>query len=173
MPTSPDVIAGARKAYHVPAGRPVLCLRAKTESFPPSLTKLLQITIYGGGGNRTRVRGRTEQSVYERSPCFISPAGRFTDNLPTGQPSWSVALRAIGTPSAPSPISGADSGSRAQPGSTSPDLASTRRRVRVRSCSHLLWCRLIYEANRRPRLATLPENRPRRNLIAPVCVLRV
>ena len=42
---------------------------------------------YGGGGNRTRVRGRTEQSVYERSPCFISPDGRFTDNLPTGQPS--------------------------------------------------------------------------------------
>ena len=41
----------------------------------------------GGGGNRTRVRGRTEQSVYERSPCLISPAGRFTDNLPTGQPS--------------------------------------------------------------------------------------
>jgi hypothetical protein len=66
-----------------------------------------------------------------------------------------------------------NSGSRAQPGSTSPDLASTRRRVRVRSCSHLLLCRLIYEANRRPRLATLPENRPRRNLIAPVCVLRV
>ena len=50
----------------------------------------LKVTISresGGGGNRTRVRGRTEQSVYERSPCFISPAGRFTDNLPTGQPS--------------------------------------------------------------------------------------
>ena len=41
----------------------------------------------GGGGNRTRVRGRTGQSVYERSPCLISPAGRFTDDLPTGQPS--------------------------------------------------------------------------------------
>ena len=61
--------------------------RAKTESFPPSSRKFLQIGIYGGGGNRTRVRGRTEQSVYERSPCFISPDGRFTDNLPTGQPS--------------------------------------------------------------------------------------
>jgi hypothetical protein len=44
--------------------------------------------------------------------------------------------------------------------------------VRVRSCSHLLWCRLIYEANRRPRLAALPENRPRRDLVAPVCVFR-
>ena len=40
----------------------------------------------GGGGNRTRVRGRTEQSVYERSPCLISPTGRFTDDQPTGQP---------------------------------------------------------------------------------------
>ncbi len=41
----------------------------------------------GGGGNRTRVRGRTEQSVYERSSRFISPAGRFANDLPTGQPS--------------------------------------------------------------------------------------
>jgi len=64
--------------------------------------------LSGGGGNRTRVRGRTEQSVYERSPCFISPAGRFTDDQPTGQPSYGVALRAIGTPSAPSPIVGAE-----------------------------------------------------------------
>jgi hypothetical protein len=31
--------------------------------------------------------------------------------------------------------------------------------------------RLINEANRGPRLATRPENRPRRNLIAPVCFL--
>jgi hypothetical protein len=62
-----------------------------------------------------------------------------------------------------------NSGSRAQPGSTSPYLASARRRVRVRSCSHLLWCRWISEANRRPRLAALPENRPRRDLVAPVC----
>jgi hypothetical protein len=45
-----------------------------------------------------------------------------------------------------------------------------RRRVRVRSCSHLLLCRLFYEADRRPRLAARPENRPRRDLVAPVCV---
>jgi len=31
------------------------------------------------------------------------------------------------------------------------------------------WFRLFYEADRRPRLAALPERRPRRNLIAPVC----
>src|SRR5262249_36229056 len=47
-----------------------------------------------------------------------------------------------------------------------------RRRVRDRS-SHLLCCRWIYEANRRPRLAALPENRPRRNQVAPVCPLIV
>jgi hypothetical protein len=63
---------------------------------------------YGGGGNRTRVRGRTEQSVYERSSRFVSPAGRFANDQPTGQPSFSVALRAIGSPSAPSPIVGAE-----------------------------------------------------------------
>jgi len=39
---------------------------------------------------------------------LISPAGRFANDLPTGQPSFSVALRAIGSPSAPSPIVGAD-----------------------------------------------------------------
>ena len=63
---------------------------------------------YGGGGNRTRVRGRTEQSVYERSPCLLSPAGRFTDNPPTGQPSCVVTPQAIGSPLVPSPIVGAE-----------------------------------------------------------------
>ena len=63
----------------------------------------------GGGGNRTRVRGRTEQSVYERSPCLISPAGRFTDDQPTGQPSCVVTPQAIGSPLVPSPKVGAES----------------------------------------------------------------
>jgi hypothetical protein len=67
--------------------------------------------IYGGGGNRTPVRGRTEQNVYERSPCLISPAGRFTDDQPTGQPSCVVTPQAIGFPLASSPNVGA--GSRA------------------------------------------------------------
>ena len=42
---------------------------------------------HGGGGNRTRVRGRTGQGIYERSPRLISPGGRFADDQPTGQPS--------------------------------------------------------------------------------------
>ena len=63
---------------------------------------------HGGGGNRTRVRGRTEQSVYERSPCLISPAGRFTDDPPTGQPSFRRHASGDGTPFAPSPIVGAE-----------------------------------------------------------------
>jgi hypothetical protein len=65
--------------------------------------------IYGGGGNRTRVRGRTGQGIYERSPCLISPAGRFTDDQPTGQPSCVVTPQAIGSPLVPSPIVGAGS----------------------------------------------------------------
>src|SRR6185437_3172288 len=36
----------------------------------------------------------------------------------------------------------------------------------LRTC---VWFRLFYEADRRPRLAALPENRPRRNHGAPVC----
>jgi hypothetical protein len=77
-------------------------LKGGNPRFPP-------LARSGGGGNRTPVRGRTGQNVYERSPRFISPAGRFTDNPPTGQPSFSVALRAIGSPSAPSPNVGAES----------------------------------------------------------------
>ena len=37
--------------------------------------------------------------------------------------------------------------------------------------SHLCVSRWINEANRGPRLATQPENRPRRNQVAPVCHL--
>ena len=63
----------------------------------------------GGGGNRTPVRGRTAQNVYERSPCLISPAGRFTDDQPTGQPSFVVTPQAIGSPLVSSPNVGAGS----------------------------------------------------------------
>ena len=45
----------------------------------------------------------------------------------------------------------------------------TRQRVRDRD-PHLHWFRLFYEADRRPRLAARPENRPRRSHGAPVCL---
>src|SRR5438132_11127652 len=41
--------------------------------------------------------------------------------------------------------------------------------MRVHACSHLCFSRWINEADRGPRLAAQPENRPRRNLVAPVC----
>ena len=71
--------------------------------------KVSPLDRHGGGGNRTRVRGRTEQNVYERSPCLISPGGRFTDDQPTGQPSSEVTPQAIGSPSASSPNVGTGS----------------------------------------------------------------
>ena len=108
-------------------------------------------------------------SVYERSPRFA-----FARRSVRGQPADGLAI-----------LSGRASGDWLSLGAE-PDrwrpcpglgpnregrryLVSTRRRVRDRS-SHLRCCRWIYEANRRPRLATLPENRPRRNLVAPVCL---
>jgi hypothetical protein len=103
--------------------------------------------------------------------CSHPPAGSRTTHRRASHPSVSRSGR-LALPRRRARSLAPDPGPRAQPGSASPYLASTRRRVRVRSCSHLLWCRLIYEANRRPRLAALPENRPRRDLIAPVCVLR-
>jgi hypothetical protein len=43
-------------------------------------------------------------------------------------------------------------------------------RIVIRTC---ISSRLFYEADRGPRLATLPENRPRRYLVAPVCVSQI
>ena len=38
---------------------------------------------YGGGGNRTRVRGRTGPNVYKRSPRFSFDRRPEADTLPT------------------------------------------------------------------------------------------
>jgi len=38
----------------------------------------------GGGGNRTRVRGRTGQSVYKLRLPLNSPGGRLAADQPTG-----------------------------------------------------------------------------------------
>ena len=54
---------------------------------PPGGRGPVEPRVSGGGGNRTRVRGRTGQGIYERSPRLISPGGRFADDQPTGQPS--------------------------------------------------------------------------------------
>src|SRR5438045_3247475 len=64
----------------------------------------LLIEFHGGGGNRTRVRGRTGQNVYKRSPPLNLARRPEADALPAGQPSLAVALWAIGSPSAPSPF---------------------------------------------------------------------
>ena len=66
-------------------------------------------SIYGGGGNRTRVRSRTDRTSTSVVRALLSPAGRFADDLPAGQPSLSVVPPAIGFPLAPSPIVGAPS----------------------------------------------------------------
>src|ERR671910_943830 len=58
-----------------------------------------------------------------------------------------------------------DSDPRAETGATR-HLTEVRQRVRV-SYPHLRCSRLFYEADRGPRLAALPENRPRRNQVAP------
>src|SRR5919201_4133531 len=45
----------------------------------------------GGGGNRTRVRGRTGQSVYRFSPPLNLARRPEADALPAGKPSFGVA----------------------------------------------------------------------------------
>ena len=151
-----------------------LVLGARAESFPPPYRKSPAnsdlVEAAGIEPASAVAPNRASTSVVRASSH--PPAGSRTTCRRASHPEVSRSGR-LAFPRRRARFLAPNSGSRAQPGSTSPDLASTRRRVRVRSCSHLLLCRLIYEANRRPRLATLPENRPRRNLIAPVCVLRV
>jgi hypothetical protein len=63
--------------------------------------------LSGGGGNRTRVRGRTGQSIYERSSPWISPDGRWRTTYRRASPPLDVAPWASGSPVAPSPMVGA------------------------------------------------------------------
>ena len=47
------------------------------------IAKGLEALDSGGGGNRTRVRGRTGQNVYKRSPRFSFDRRPEADALPT------------------------------------------------------------------------------------------
>jgi hypothetical protein len=53
-------------------------LKGGNPRFPP-LT-----SMHGGGGNRTRVRGRTDKTSTSVVRALRSPGGRFADDLPTG-----------------------------------------------------------------------------------------
>ena len=152
-----------RQAAH-PSGRP--CSRLSGRS---CIARCRNDNKNGGGGNRTRVRGRTGQSVYKlRQPFAFArrPVGcRPTDGLAI------LRCRALGDWLS----LGAEPVSWRRCPSHGP--SSERRRYLVfrlgGECEIVLrTCfvsRLINEADRGPRLAALPENRPRRNLIAPVC----
>ena len=88
--------------------------------------RLQAFLVSGGGGNRTRVRGRTGKSIYKRSPGFRF-ARRSVPRRHTRRASHplSVAPRAIGSPLAPSPTLAPHSPPRAERGATSPVLRVT------------------------------------------------
>ena len=123
----------------------------------------------GGGGNRTRVRGRPAQNVYKlRLP--LSFARRPVGSRPTAGLAilWCRASGdwlSLGA----EPVS--DAATRATGRARSDALryglgSESECGVVLRTC---VCSRLFYEADRGPRLAALPENRPRRNQVAPVC----
>src|ERR671929_166976 len=122
----------------------------------------------GGGGNRTRVRGRTGLSVYKLRLRF-----EFARRPVRSRPTDGLAIlrcRASGDWLS----FGAEPVRWRRYPSHGP--SSERRRhltelggeceIVLRTC---FVSRLINEADRGPRLAALPENRPRRNQVAPVC----
>ena len=124
----------------------------------------------GGGGNRTRVRDRSDQSVYKlRLPLRFArrPAGsRPTDGLAIlwcrASGDW-LSLGAEPVSDAATRATGRARSDALRYGLGSESECGVVLRTYVSS-------RLFYEADRGPRLAALPENRPRRYLVAPVCV---
>ena len=126
----------------------------------------------GGGGNRTRVRGRTGQSVYKlRLPLRFArrPVGsRPTDGLAIlccrASGDW-LSLGAEPVSDAATRATGRARSDALRYGLGSESECGVVLRTYVKS-------RLFNEANRGPRLAALPENRPRRNQVAPVCQFR-
>jgi hypothetical protein len=98
---------------------------------------------------------------------LVSPGGRCADNLPTGQPIlWSHPSgdqRSFGA----SPFSDAATRTTGRIRSdASPNYLGGECEIVIRTYVDSRW---FNEANRGPRLAARPENRPRRNLVAPVC----
>src|SRR5437763_5276083 len=88
-----------------------------------------------GDGIRTRVRGRTGQNLYKRSPPLNLARRPEADALPAGQPSFDVALWAIGSPSAPSPLLAPLPEPRAQSGATSlPNYLGSECEIVLRTC---------------------------------------
>jgi hypothetical protein len=123
----------------------------------------------GGGGNRTRVRDRPEQSVYKlRLPFRFArrPVGsRPTDGLAIlwcrASGDW-LSLGAEPVSDAATRATGRARSDALRYGLGSESECGVVLRTYVGS-------RLFNEADRGPRLAALPENRPRRNQVAPVC----
>ena len=126
----------------------------------------------GGGGNRTRVRNRPDQSVYKlRLPLRFArrPVGsRPTDGLAIlwrrASGDW-LSLGAEPVSDAATRATGRARSDALRYGLGSESECGVVLRTYVKS-------RLFNEANRGPRLAALPENRPRRNQVAPVCQFR-
>jgi hypothetical protein len=126
----------------------------------------------GGGGNRTRVRDRPDQSVYKlRLPLRFArrPVGsRPIDGLAIlwcrASGDW-LSLGAEPVSDAATRATGRARSDALRYGLGSESECGVVLRTYVKS-------RLFNEANRGPRLAALPENRPRRNQVAPVCQFR-
>ena len=99
---------------------------------------------------------------------LISPGRPVVSDLPPGQPSCGLTPPAIGFPSGPARFMTPLPEPRAE-------FGATRHLISLGGeCEFIIRTyvvsRLFYEADRGPRPAAQPENRPRRDLVAPVCV---
>jgi hypothetical protein len=103
--------------------------------------------VSGGGGNRTRVRGRTARASTSLSYLRISPGRLVVGNRPSGPAILRCRTSGNGFPSVPSPLN--DAASRAT-GPARERRASllVKQRERVRCCcSHLRLFPVFYEAS--------------------------
>ena len=111
---------------------------------------------------------RTDRASTSLSHLVISPGRLVVGNPPTGPAILRCRTFGDRVPSVPSPLLVAATRATGPARERRAQLL-IRQRERVRcSCSHLC-CSRGFTRPPGPRLAALPENRPRRNQVAPVC----
>jgi hypothetical protein len=138
------------------------------KSFPTSKDERpAKRAFHGGGGNRTRVRSRTGLGLYRCSSPFAlaPPAGGERPTAGASHPVVSPLRRSAFHRGQPVYDAATRTTGRIR-SDASPNYLGGECEIVIRT---YVGSRLFYEADRGPRPAAQPENRPRRDLVAPVC----
>jgi hypothetical protein len=156
---------GRPRLVHRPQCRPTLDVAQAPDR--PENPRSLRPGVEAAGIEPASV-SRTDKASTSMSHLVISPGRLVVGNPPTGPAILRCRTFGDRIPSVPSPLLVAATRATGPARERRAQLL-IRQRERVRcSCSHLC-CSRGFTRPPGPRLAALPENRPRRNQVAPVC----